>query len=177
MYICIYIYTYIHVYMGSWLVACAWSTFRPFDWGSGWDKSVWKAPQRRLGVIGQEGDAEGHIVKGICETTRARSGQRAWWVLAFTRYSFSSVPLCEKQYYYSQTSPLCGHPTRPLHRPHYCIIQCFPPALPYCNTCHTVLLVMAISCGGQSGLEDGRRQHGKRRRPWTSVQAPPQPHW
>jgi len=58
--------------------------------------------------------------------------------LAFTRDSFSSRPLCENQYYDSQTSPLCGHPTRPLHRPHYCGIQCFPLTLPYCNTCHTI---------------------------------------
>jgi len=30
--------------------------------------------------------------------------------LAFTRYSLSSRPLYENQYYYSQTSPLFGHP-------------------------------------------------------------------
>jgi len=45
-----------------------------------------------------------------------------WWWLAFTRYSFSSRPLYKNQYYYSQIPPWFGHPTRPLHRPHYCAI-------------------------------------------------------
>ena len=35
--------------------------------------------------------------------------------LTFTRYSFSSMPSYKNQYYYSQTPPSFGHPTRPLH--------------------------------------------------------------
>jgi len=69
-------------------------------------------------------------------------------MLAFTRYSFSSRPLYTKQYYYSRTPPLFGHPTLPLNCQHYCAIQCFPPTIIYCNTCNT-RLVMAISCKGQ----------------------------
>jgi len=69
-------------------------------------------------------------------------------VLAFTRYSFSSRPLYTNQYYHLQTAPLFGHTTTTLHCPHYCAIQCFPPTILYCNTCHTTL-VIAISCKGQ----------------------------
>jgi len=67
---------------------------------------------------------------------------------AFTRYSFSSRPLYKIQYYYSQTLPSFGHPTRPRHRPRDCAIQCFPPTILYCNTCPTILAT-AISCKGQ----------------------------
>ena len=73
------------------------------------------------------------------------------FVLAFTRYLFSSRPLYENQYYYSQTPPLFGHPTPPLHPPHYCTKQCSPPTILYCNACHTILVV-AISCKGQGSL-------------------------
>jgi len=69
-------------------------------------------------------------------------------VLAITRYLFSPRPLYKIQCYYSQTPSLFGHPNHPLHRLHYCAIQCRPPAILYCNTCHTIL-VMAISCKGQ----------------------------
>ena len=52
----------------------------------------------------------------------ARAIRRDCYSLAVTRYSFSSRPLYENQYYYSQTPPLFGHPTPPLHRRHYCAI-------------------------------------------------------
>jgi len=65
--------------------------------------------------------------------------------LAFTRYSFGSRPLYTNQYYHLQTAPLFGHTTPTRHCPHYCAIQCFPPTILYCNTCHTTL-VTAISC-------------------------------
>jgi len=84
--------------------------------------------------------------------TRVRiafSGQRNRSALAFTGYSFSSRPLYKNRYYHSQTPLSGGHPTRLLHHPRYCAIQCFPPTILYCNTCHT-LLAMAISCKGQA---------------------------
>jgi len=79
--------------------------------------------------------------------------------LAFTSYSFSSRPLYENQYYYSQAPPLFGHPTPPLHPPHYCTKQCSPPTILYCNACHTIL-VMAISCKGQGGEGGGGEVDG-----------------
>jgi len=68
--------------------------------------------------------------------------------LAFARDSFSSRPLYKNQCYYSQTPTSCGSPLPPHHRLHCCAIQCFPPTILNCNTCHTILR-MAISCEGQ----------------------------
>jgi len=79
--------------------------------------------------------------------------------VAFTRDSFSSRLLYKKSILLFTNTPLFGHPNHPLHHPHDCAIQCFPPTILYCNSCHAIL-VMAISCNGQGGGGGGRKKGG-----------------
>jgi len=58
--------------------------------------------------------------------------------VSFEDFVQESIPLFAN-------TPLVWAPHPPLHRPHDCAIQCFPPTILYCNTCHTIL-VMAKSC-------------------------------
>jgi len=90
-----------------------------------------------------------HAILNNCVTPIVRSAiMKHTCTLAFTRYSFRSRPLYKNQHYIWKKIPMCWHPSPPLHRLHYCAIQCFPPITLCCNTCHTIL-AMTISCKGQ----------------------------